>query len=130
MSVTDLGTGLKEALRQRALNLGADFFGVADLSGGRELVREQGGEMLAQFDRALSVGVSMSAQYRPLATAILGPTSLVRLVTMRSNVMNIFTATTTSSAQRLPSVECVSIRACMGKDNKRAGKQNTAAGIV
>jgi epoxyqueuosine reductase len=53
------GTGLKDALRQRALELGADFFGVADLSAGRELVREQGGEMLAQFDRALSVGVVM-----------------------------------------------------------------------
>jgi epoxyqueuosine reductase len=52
-------TDLKDALHHRALELGADFFGVADLSAGRELVREQGGEMLARFDRAVSVGVVM-----------------------------------------------------------------------
>jgi epoxyqueuosine reductase QueG len=53
------GTSLEERLRQAALGLGADFFGVADLSAARELVWEQGGEMLSQFPIALSVGVVM-----------------------------------------------------------------------
>ena len=48
-----------ESLHQDALALGADYFGIADLSPGRELVLEQGGEMIAQFPRALSVGVAM-----------------------------------------------------------------------
>ncbi len=50
---------LAEQLLQNALNLGADYFGIADLSPGTDLVMEQGGEMIAQFPRALSVGVAM-----------------------------------------------------------------------
>ena len=47
------------SLRQDALALGTDCFGIADLSPGGELVLEQGGEMIAQFHRAISVGVAM-----------------------------------------------------------------------
>ena len=50
---------LENELRKRAFDLGGDFFGVADLSAARTLVHGQGGDMLAQFDRALSVGVVM-----------------------------------------------------------------------
>ena len=50
---------LYEQLNQSAHDLGADYFGVAELSPGRELVMEQGGEMMAQFPRAISVGVAM-----------------------------------------------------------------------
>jgi epoxyqueuosine reductase QueG len=50
---------LREELRNEALALGGDFFGVADLSPAQHLVLEQGGEMIAQFPRALSVGVVM-----------------------------------------------------------------------
>jgi epoxyqueuosine reductase len=50
---------LNERLRQEALTLGADFFGVADLSPAREFVEEQGGEMVVQFPRAVSIGVMM-----------------------------------------------------------------------
>ena len=52
-------TEFGDALRRRAVELGADFFGVAELAAGQELVREQGGEMLAEYPRALSVGVVM-----------------------------------------------------------------------
>ena len=44
---------MENRLREEALTLGADFFGVADLALAREFVEEQGGEMLAQFPRAL-----------------------------------------------------------------------------
>lgn len=46
-------------LREQALSLGADFFGVADLSLARDAVEEQGGEMLTQFPHAISIGVMM-----------------------------------------------------------------------
>jgi epoxyqueuosine reductase len=50
---------LRDRLRERALALGADYFGVADLSRVHDFVRDQGGEMMAQFPRAVSIGVVM-----------------------------------------------------------------------
>jgi epoxyqueuosine reductase len=50
---------LEKRLRAEALALGADFFGVADLAPARDFIREQGGEMVAQFPRAVSIGVLM-----------------------------------------------------------------------
>jgi epoxyqueuosine reductase len=50
---------LDERFREDALALGADYFGVADLSPAREWVEEQGGRMMAQFPRAVSIGVTM-----------------------------------------------------------------------
>jgi epoxyqueuosine reductase QueG len=50
---------LERRLREEALRLGADYFGVADLSSARELVLELGGQMVAQFPRAVSIGVVM-----------------------------------------------------------------------
>ena len=54
-----VGKNLQEQLRSTALGLGADFFGVADLRAARQQVWAQGGEMLAQYPLALSVGVRM-----------------------------------------------------------------------
>jgi epoxyqueuosine reductase len=50
---------LGERLQEQALALGADYFGVADPSPAQELVRELGGQMMAQFPRAVSIGVNM-----------------------------------------------------------------------
>jgi epoxyqueuosine reductase QueG len=50
---------LEGTLRQATAALGIDYFGIADLAAGRELIAEQGGEMLAAFPRALSVGIVM-----------------------------------------------------------------------
>ncbi len=50
---------LDDRLRAEAMTLGADFFGVADLAPARDFIREQGGEMVACFSRALSIGVRM-----------------------------------------------------------------------
>lgn len=52
-------TDLENRLRAEALTLGADFFGVADLAPARDFIREQGGEMVAGFPRAVSIGVRM-----------------------------------------------------------------------
>lgn len=46
-------------VREKALALGADFCGVADLAPARELVQQLGGEMAAQFPRAISIGVAL-----------------------------------------------------------------------
>lgn len=50
---------LQNLLREEALALGADFFGLADLDPAREYVEKYGGMMMAQFPRAVSVGVAM-----------------------------------------------------------------------
>jgi epoxyqueuosine reductase len=50
---------LQGRLREDALVWGADFFGVADLGLARGVVEEQGGEMIAQFPWAISIGVAM-----------------------------------------------------------------------
>jgi epoxyqueuosine reductase QueG len=48
-------------VQAKALALGADFSGVADLASAQELIRRLGGEMTAQFPRALSIGVALPA---------------------------------------------------------------------
>lgn len=61
--MTEKSTGtppaLQRQLEEKALSLGADYFGVADLTQVEAFVRRQGGEMIAQFPRALSIGVVM-----------------------------------------------------------------------
>jgi len=47
------------ALREQALALGADYFGVADLAPAWRFVEKQGGKVVAQFPRAISIGVVM-----------------------------------------------------------------------
>jgi len=50
---------LEKHLRKQALELGANYFGVADLSPARELVLELGGQMVERFPRAICIGVAM-----------------------------------------------------------------------
>lgn len=51
--------GHVDELRRLAESGGADFFGVADLSPAREAILEQGGDIVARFPRAISVGVHL-----------------------------------------------------------------------
>jgi len=51
---------LKKNLDRQARNLGARFFGVADLSIARKAIIEQGGEFLGEYPRALSVGIALA----------------------------------------------------------------------
>jgi len=51
--------GLDTAVRRRAVQEGADFCGVADLSPAHEAIREQGGDLVASFPRAVSIGLKL-----------------------------------------------------------------------
>jgi epoxyqueuosine reductase QueG len=57
--VIDAVPDLDRWVRRQARAWGADLVGVADLAPARALVEEQGGPMLAQFPRGVSVGVVM-----------------------------------------------------------------------
>lgn len=46
-------------LDEKARELGADLFGVADLAVARDFICEQGGEYLRQFPRAISIGIRL-----------------------------------------------------------------------
>lgn len=46
-------------LEQIALDMGATFFGIADLSPAEDLIRTQGGSSIADFPRALSIGIAL-----------------------------------------------------------------------
>jgi epoxyqueuosine reductase len=50
---------LRTHLEVQATALGADFFGVADLTPAREFIVAQGGEFLGRFPRAVSVGIRL-----------------------------------------------------------------------
>ena len=50
---------LQEELKNTARAGGADLFGVADLATASEFIRRQGGEHIAMFPRAVSVGVRL-----------------------------------------------------------------------
>ncbi len=48
-----------ERLREFAETMGADFFGVAELSPAREAILAQGGEVIAAFPRSISIGIAL-----------------------------------------------------------------------
>ena len=50
---------LQARLAAEAASLGADYFGVADLTPARDFIVAQGGEFLGRFPRAVSVGVHL-----------------------------------------------------------------------
>lgn len=52
---------LQRELEGQAQIMGAHFFGVADLTSAREAIVAQGGEFLAAFPRAISLGIGLAA---------------------------------------------------------------------
>ncbi len=50
---------LDDKIREMAENLGADFFGVADLAPARGFISRQGGREVAEYPRAVSVGIAL-----------------------------------------------------------------------
>ncbi len=46
-------------IREYAEAMGADFFGVADLSPAHEAILAQGGPVIAEFPRAISIGIAL-----------------------------------------------------------------------
>lgn len=48
---------LNRKLREITFNEGADFYGVADLSEAHEFIRDQGGDEVASYPRAISLGI-------------------------------------------------------------------------
>jgi epoxyqueuosine reductase QueG len=55
-----MGLELAHDIRELALRAGADFFGVADLAPAHDAILEQGGESVAQFPRAIAIGIVLS----------------------------------------------------------------------
>jgi epoxyqueuosine reductase len=51
--------GLEELLRDVAMNWGADYFGIADLSPARDTILEQGGMEIAAYPCAISIGIAL-----------------------------------------------------------------------
>ncbi len=49
----------RTAMEEHARELGADYFGVADLTPARDFIVAQGGEFLGRFPRAVSVGLHL-----------------------------------------------------------------------
>jgi epoxyqueuosine reductase QueG len=50
---------LDDGIREVAKDLGADFYGVADLAPAHDLILWQGGERLAKYPKAISIGVAL-----------------------------------------------------------------------
>ena len=50
---------LNRLIHECATSEGADFFGVADVVPAREAIREQGGDLVASFPRAVSIGMKL-----------------------------------------------------------------------
>ncbi len=50
---------LEIEVKNMAESLGADFFGVADLSPAKESILDQGGPIVAEFSRGISIGVAL-----------------------------------------------------------------------
>ena len=51
---------IQRQLEDRAIEMGARFFGVADLTEAHETIAEQGGDFLAAFPRSISLGVALN----------------------------------------------------------------------
>lgn len=50
---------LDEQLRITALSLGADYFGIVDLSSAHDFILEQGGDRVARYPKAIVVGMAL-----------------------------------------------------------------------
>ncbi|HWQ67973.1 MAG TPA: 4Fe-4S double cluster binding domain-containing protein [Methanospirillum sp.] len=50
---------LEETLRQIAYTAGVDQYGIADLSSATEAIQKQGGEEIAAYPRAISIGINL-----------------------------------------------------------------------
>ena len=50
---------LEQDIRDLAIEADADFFGVADLAPARDAIFEQGGQSVARFPRAVSIGIAL-----------------------------------------------------------------------
>lgn len=50
---------VEERLKKQAYDMGADLFGIADLTSAREAIESQGGPELAKYPRAISIGVTL-----------------------------------------------------------------------
>jgi epoxyqueuosine reductase len=48
---------IEERLKKQAYDMGADLFGIADLTPAKEAVEAQGGPELAGYPRAISIGI-------------------------------------------------------------------------
>ena len=68
-----MNEALVEGLRDVAIGAGADLFGVADVVSAREAIRAQGGDLLATYPRAISVGVMMPSDIVDLLPNHLDP---------------------------------------------------------
>jgi epoxyqueuosine reductase len=89
---------LQDLVREEALILGADFFGVADLAPAREFIAERGGEMVAQFPRAVSIGVMMPST---IVDQILRHDDKTALIAYRSHSYDILNILLNQIASRL-----------------------------
>jgi epoxyqueuosine reductase QueG len=69
----EMGLELGHDIRELILSAGADFFGVADLARARDAILEQGGELVAQFPRAIAIGIAL-------------PHSIIDLLPQRTSV--------------------------------------------
>lgn len=50
---------LNQKIERMALDEGADFYGVADLSKAQKFIKEQGGDEVASYPRAISLGIKI-----------------------------------------------------------------------
>jgi epoxyqueuosine reductase len=50
---------LEDQLRDSAMDWGADYFGIADLTPARDAILEQGGTEITQYPRSISVGIAL-----------------------------------------------------------------------
>ena len=57
---TEKLTARRRQLENQAIGMGARFFGVANVTVAREFIVEQGGEFLADYPRALSIGIALN----------------------------------------------------------------------
>lgn len=55
----EMALELAHNIRELTLSAGADFFGVADLAPAHDAILEQGGEAIAQFPRAIAIGIAL-----------------------------------------------------------------------
>jgi epoxyqueuosine reductase QueG len=92
---------LNNLLHEQALALGADFFGVADLAPAREFIEERGGEMVAQFPRAVSIGVMMPSE---IVDQIVRQDDRVALIAYRSHSYDILNIRLNQIASQLASL--------------------------
>ena len=115
----------EDQLLGSAMNWGANYFGIADLTPARETILEQGGTEVAEYPRSISIGIAL---FHPIVNQLLRRPDRNVAVSYRSHCYDIINLRLDEIISRIASVlQCEGHRAYPVPASKRVDDKRICA---